>query len=373
MTKYQAIEQAKMHPEAQSRGFMLLKLSNGINGSFDWRFLDEKVPKGAKVIIKYRTFRTQLGELMWSGEHTSHNKEETEWHQVVHDLEEYKHFLNVEALQEFDWMALRTPYGNNSSQFPYILCALTFSDPIVRREAIAMLGTIEYNDCISTATYPTVRFLLELVRNSAISDRAAILEVLLAVARADCYNSKPLEVIADEQFLSLEQYEAYQAYFAIRDAIPFFLALLAHSDIDIRRFSSGILGCYPERLREIWPSLEQAFKVEPNELIQVIHLFNLCNLASADFSIGISWLETTRLTHQSELVRCYATIRLAYFCRHLTPPDAIAALTEWLTTNPSVLAQNYRSVPDDDYFGNLYSDVEDALHVCEVKTSEEAD
>ena len=72
-----------------------------------------------------------------------------------------------------------------SLQFPHMLCALTFPDPIIRREAIHALGTIEYNNYISTATYPTVRFLLELIQRPPTPDRAAILNVLLSVARAD--------------------------------------------------------------------------------------------------------------------------------------------------------------------------------------------
>ncbi len=372
MTKDQAIEQAQKHPEAQHRGFMLLKLSHGTNGSFDWRFLDEKVPRNAKIIIKFNTFRTSSGELAWCGQHIPpYNREETEWWQLVHDFGEYKSYFIVEALHEFDWTNLRTPYGNNPSQFPHMLCALTFPDPIIRREAIHTLGTIEYNNYISTATYPTVRFLLELIQHPATPDRAAILNVLLSVARADYSESGnippgiPLEPISHEQPLSDEQCKAYQAYFAIGDAIPFLLTQLTHPDIDIRRFSSSILGCYRKRSQEIWLSLKQAFKAEPNERIQVIHLFNLCNLAYEDLARGIPWLNSIRLTHQSELVRSYSTMRLAYFCRHLTPTDAIAALTEWLTTNPERLSQQYQAIPDDDYFGNFHFDIECALQACE--------
>ncbi len=370
MTKDQAIEQAQKHPKAQRRGFMLLKLLHGNDGSFDWRFLDEKVPKGAKIIIKYHTFRTSSGELSWCGQHIPpYNREETEWWQLIHDFEAYKPYFTVEALHEFDWASLRTPYGNNPSQFPHMLCALTFPDPIVRREAIRTLWSIEHNNCISTATYPTVRFLLELVQNPVTPDRAAILNVLLSVARADYCESGniPLEPIGHEHPLSDEQRKAYQAYFAIGDAIPFFLAQLAHPDTDIRRFSSSILGCYRKCSQEIWPSLEQAFLAEQNELIQVIHLFNLCNLAYEDLARGIPWLDTLRLTHQSELVRSYATIRLAYFCRHLTPPDAVAALTEWFSTHPERLAQQYKAIPDDDYFGNFHSDIEYALQACGIQ------
>lgn len=368
MTHDQAIAQAEAHPEAPRRGFMLLKLPYGVNGSFEWRFLDEKAPEDAKVVAKYRAFLSSSGELSWCGQRL-HLREETEWQQVAHDVSDYKHYFNVEALRDFDWTDLRTPYGNNPSQFPYMLCALTFSDPIIRREAIHTLGTIEYNSHISTATYPTVRFLLELVQNPTILDRAAILEVLLAVARAEYYDEgniylKPVE---NEQSLSDEQRKAYQAYFAIGDAIPFFLTLLAHSESNVRRLASSILGCYPKQAQAIWPSLDQAFKLESDELIQTLHLFNLCNLASEDLARGIPWLEDIRLNHQSELVRCYATIRLAYFCRTQTPPDAAASLIEWFTTNPANLSQQYRAVPDDDYFGNLHANIKWALQACEAK------
>ncbi|GHO79481.1 hypothetical protein KSD_72520 [Ktedonobacter sp. SOSP1-85] len=55
------------------------------------------------------------------------------------------------------------------------------------------------------------------------------------------------------------------------------------------------------------------------------------------------------------------------FCRNQMPPDAVASLVEWFTTNTTKLSQQCCAVPDDDYFGNVHANIKWALEACEAK------
>lgn len=223
---------------------MKLPRGRGVNGSFDWQLLDKRVPKDARVVIRYHALRKPSGKISWTGEVLSND--ETEWRQLVPDLETYRHYFDIDDLRRIEWSSLKTPFGNDPSQFPYMLCALTSSDSLVRREAMNTLNTIEYNGSISTATYPTVRFLLKLVQNGTLPDRTALLDVLLSVACAEYYHPGNISLDpVDESVPLFGHYrEAYQAYFAIGEAIPFFLILLTHAEADVRRLSKSILSRY---------------------------------------------------------------------------------------------------------------------------------
>ncbi|MBO0782157.1 MAG: hypothetical protein J2P37_25340 [Ktedonobacteraceae bacterium] len=298
---------------------------------------------------------------------------EEQWRQIPGLFERGQAFLNMTALREIEWSKQILPTGVDGAVIPYALCALTLPDPVLRAKAIAVLCDIEHNDSITKATRYTTPFLLQLAINPEVAERAAILEILLAVARAEYYQPGAISIhpLPGEEIDPVQLQEAQAPYHQIGILIIYFVRMLDDPDADIRRLAGAILDCYPEREVDTRLPLERAFQQEKDEQLQAIFLHDLCCLMPGGLEGPVKWLEIIRNTHPGELTRLVATLRLPCFTERETRPEIVDALIAYLDNEPEHLRQLYEAIPDDT-FGHLYADIIQSLSQCDTAAKKRA-
>jgi hypothetical protein len=352
-TRQHMREQARSHPETRTRSFVILRHADG---SLSWQPGGEPLPAGACVVEHWvwDTLARKQGEERWVSRTFLFAEPDPEQDRPL--FEHAAQFLDVDALRAIAWQHLATPYGLDTALIPHLLCALVFPDPVLREQAIHELGKIEYNYQISTATAPVVRSLLSLLRHPAVPDRASLLKLPLAVARADTYRSAPDEHgyetevrvhrSPEEQAISPALVaEARASSETIEAAIPLLKTCLLDGQAEVRLVAAELLACFPRRREEIWDALAQTFASESDEHIQASLLQVLCRFLSPDSASDRDWLETIRRTHASPLVRLMATIRFPRLSGTQTPAEIVQALITLLETVPQELSQQYDAIP----------------------------
>lgn len=260
-------------------------------------------------------------------------------------------FLDIDALFAIDWTTLSFPGildGDElaSASFPYHVCNLTSSDPALRSDATWVLLDLQDDLIISNLTAKAVPFLLQLVSHPELPTRNDILEALWSITDATRYQiaSKPhlssyacIDPPESDELILLQ--EVHQMF---AEALPMLIAFLTDESADI--LASHILSHFPEHVAEIWPTLVQTFLRVDNEGLKATVLESLASLAVGDPETCVPWLENTRLTHPSDLVRFVATIQLPHVTRQNTSPVVVASLVELLETQPEQLRQQYAAL-----------------------------
>lgn len=361
MKKEQAIEEAKLHVDAQSRGFLLLQLLTGGDETFSWCISREPIPANHRIVER----------VIWDEDRRSWAclpimRTREDWNSIPRLSEQAEPYLNMPALREVDWPALYMPSGEDPAMIPSTMCALVLPDPVLRKLALQVLRGIELNGCIGSVTRFSVPFLLQLVIDPAIAERAAILDILLAVAQAEHYQPGAISIhpLTEEDDIDPQlQQEAQAAYHQIGVFISYFARMLSEPDPLIRRLAGTILDCFPGHEVDTWTPLEQAFQQEQDELIQATFLHDLCCLTPLDSAV--LWLERIRQNHPSQLTRLVASLRIPYFSEHETPDDVVDALISYLDSEPELLRQRYEAIPDET-FGHFYADIVQSLEQCSV-------
>src|SRR5258707_2640672 len=151
MNRREARKNAMAHPSVKKEGFVIIQLTDD---STSWQPKGKSLPEGARIVEDW----------VWRSGWSSKTLEFDE-----SDRKYIAQFLDIEALFAIDWTKLSFPgYAGSEHDleyFPYKLCDLTSSDPVVWSEASHVLHDLVDDGIISTLTTQAVPFLLQLVRN----------------------------------------------------------------------------------------------------------------------------------------------------------------------------------------------------------------
>jgi hypothetical protein len=133
-----------------------------------------------------------------------------------------------------------------------------------------------------------------------------------------------------------------------------------------------ILCRLPERINEIWPTLEQSFLREKDEVFQAHFLRSLSSLASGDLDTSIPWFEKVRQVHPSKLVRIVAAIHLPLFAKHKSSEALVIELIHLLKTEPEEFLSQYMAYHGGTNLTCYDYDLTLALSFCEPALRKQA-
>jgi HEAT repeat protein len=181
----------------------------------------------------------------------------------------------LESLEEIDWGNLHHAYGP-ASDVPDLLRALASPRRKERSRAIYDLyGNIWHQGTVYEATAYAVPFLIELLREPAVQDKAAILGLLQAVARGTSY----LEVHQDLEWYRQERKTApfqeqlreevawvRKAGEAVSAGAPVYKELLAAPSLKLRIWSAYVLSTCTGRCQEVASALRGRLRRERHPL-----------------------------------------------------------------------------------------------------------
>lgn len=179
----------------------------------------------------------------------------------------------LDGLNGIDWTSLRHAYGP-ASDVPDLLRALTSPSRRTRTRALYDLhSTIWHQGTVYEATAYAVPFLLELLREPAVPDKAEILGLLQVIAQGRSYvdvHENPerprqeQEAAAYRDQLQQELTWVRQARAAVSAGVPVYRELLASSSLKMRLASAQALAECTDHFREAVIALRGRLRREPH-------------------------------------------------------------------------------------------------------------
>jgi HEAT repeat protein len=181
----------------------------------------------------------------------------------------------LEGLEEIDWGNLHHAYGS-ASDVPDLLRALTSPDREERSLAISDLyGNIWHQGTVYEATAYAVPFLIELLREPAVQDKAEILGLLQAISRGSSYLEahQDMEWYRHERRTDAFQEQLREELVWVRNAaeavcagVPVYRALLAAQSLKLRVWSAYVLANCTGRFPAVARALRARLRRERHPL-----------------------------------------------------------------------------------------------------------
>lgn len=181
----------------------------------------------------------------------------------------------LEGLAGIDWGSLNHAYGA-AADVPDLLRALASPERKVRSRALyGLYGNIWHQGTVYEATAYAVPFLIELLREAMVQDKAEILGLLQAISRGSSYLEvhqdlewyrKERRTAAFQEQLRQEVIWVRKASEAVSAGIPAYRALLAAPSLKLRIWSAYVLANCAERFREVASALRARLRGERHPL-----------------------------------------------------------------------------------------------------------
>ncbi|TXS57880.1 HEAT repeat domain-containing protein [Streptomyces sp. t39] len=135
------------------------------------------------------------------------------------------------GIDEVDWASLEHSYGP-ADNVPELLRGLASADPSERESALdGMYGTVHHHGDVYDSTLACIPFLMELVADPLVEDRAAIIELLTSIGGIDLDGDDELDP-DDEGFEDAANYA--MAASAVTAGCEVFLDLAGDHDREVR-------------------------------------------------------------------------------------------------------------------------------------------
>ncbi|HEU0027274.1 MAG TPA: hypothetical protein VFQ25_09180 [Ktedonobacterales bacterium] len=176
-------------------------------------------------------------------------------------------------LDQQPWSELTHAYGS-AKDVPTWLRQLTSADEQTRRAALMDLyGSICHQNWNCPATAYAVPYVIELLQQPSAQQKAGLLEMLADIASCEpLYEATWRENKGAPAWSVPRHIPLKDAHAAVAIGIPTYLALLDHSDLEIRIQAALVLSAFPEHWADLAPALESALQREPTESGRVVAL-----------------------------------------------------------------------------------------------------
>jgi hypothetical protein len=174
----------------------------------------------------------------------------------------------LEELDNINWSQLHHAFGN-ASAVPIWILALLYEDKQIRDDAIyALSENLQHQGTVYEASLYAVPFLIELLKSSTITDKAAT-----AMLLADMGNNSGgahHKLLATEGKVSGRNAEKGKRYaesirLTVRAEIHLLYPYLLHEEWHVRAVIAHALTAFPELSKEIIARLEKALESEDNK------------------------------------------------------------------------------------------------------------
>jgi hypothetical protein len=221
------------------------------------------------------------------------------------------------------WRDLTHAYGS-TKDVPRWLRQLTSSSEKLRVTALNDLyGSICHQNWNCPATAYTVPYVIELLQQPLVEQKAGLLEMLADIAsceplnEADWRENKHVPSYNVPLRIPLED-----AHTAVAEGIPTCITLLGAANLEVRLQAAHVLSAIPERLDDLSPALESALRRETAERGRADLTLALGFLSS---SSPTRWrlFERTFEQSESDLLRFVAALVIVMLARQNTPEQVI--------------------------------------------------
>ncbi|MFN8489872.1 MAG: hypothetical protein U0350_19965 [Caldilineaceae bacterium] len=257
--------------------------------------------------------------------------------------------IMLEGLDQINWGLLKHAHGP-ATDVPDLLRALASDDKEVRDKATTHLfGNIWHQGTIFQATSYAVPFLLELLEQPVVEDKATILSLLQAIvtgASAHELSHPNFDIFRDQrntpEFQALLRHEEewlQAARKGVITGIPLYLQLLADFDPEVRSLATYVAVECRAHMSEVEQALRKQLATETHPTVRAVQLIGLAYLwwrNSNDafeehplkFSQGGILTQAMRAPNEAPVVRLVAAWLLVKFfgCEFL--PEALPVFRE---------------------------------------------
>lgn len=259
----------------------------------------------------------------------------------------------LENLDSIRWDELEHAYGE-ASDVPQMIQDLASPDAEVREGALwSLYGNIWHQGTVYEATAYAIPFLLELLEQSVVEDKHAILIYLsnLAFGNSYAYAHQDLIFLKDQRDTPEFQEQLRReldwvrlARYEVQKGCPAYNQLLKHELAVVRSAAAYLLGLFPECAEQNLNWLQLHFASdETDEMVRAATVFAVGLLARNELS-AIAWLQNIFNAETALSVRVSAAIGLAQSTPDNVSEPVLNLLIDSIT-NPGNAASIFEQFP----------------------------
>lgn len=260
----------------------------------------------------------------------------------------------LENLKSVPWDQLEHAYGE-ASDIPQMLRELASLDTEIRERALwSLYGNIWHQGTVYEATAYAIPFLIELLEESDVEDKHAILIYLSDLAFGSSYADVHQHSIFHQDQRGTSEFQEQirkeldwvrLARYEVQKGCPVYTRLLNHELPLVRAAAAYLLGIFPECIKENLSTLRMHFASdESDEMVRAAIIFAVGLLAKNEPS-AITDLETVCQSEAVLSVRLSAAIGLAQSIPDRVPDTVLNLLIQSTITEPDEAASIFEQFP----------------------------